>query len=81
VDSYSYFYFSICLDFLAIIIVSGFFMGFVLTLTSYLFLLCLFTFFITSSKVTKFRSVQKRKTEEGFKEGKYSFNNYNISSY
>jgi uncharacterized membrane protein len=27
------------------------------------------TFFVTSSKVTKFRSESKRKTEEGFKEG------------
>jgi len=27
------------------------------------------TFFVTSSKVTKFRSERKRKTEEGFKEG------------
>lgn len=44
-------------------------MGFVLTLTSYSFLACLMTFFVTSSKVTKFRSERKRKTEEGFKEG------------
>jgi uncharacterized membrane protein len=43
--------------------------GFVLTLTSYLFLVCLMTFFVTSSKVTKFRSERKRKTEESFKEG------------
>ena len=44
-------------------------MGFVLTLTSYSFLACLIAFFVTSSKVTKFRSERKRKTEEGFKEG------------
>jgi uncharacterized membrane protein len=44
-------------------------MGFMLTLTSYSFLMCLVTFFVTSSKVTKFRSERKRKTEEGFKEG------------
>lgn len=47
----------------------GFLVGFVLTLTSYSFLICLMTFFVTSSKVTKFRSESKRKTEEGFKEG------------
>jgi len=47
----------------------GFFVGFVLTLTSYSFLACLMTFFVTSSKVTKFRSERKRKTEEDFKEG------------
>ena len=44
-------------------------MGFVLTLTSYSFLMCLMTFFVTSSKVTKFRSDRKRKTEGNFKEG------------
>ena len=44
-------------------------MGFVLTLTSYSFLACLMTFFVTSSKVTKFRSERKRKTEGSFKEG------------
>lgn len=44
-------------------------MGFVLTVTSYSFLACLMAFFVTSSKVTKFRSEHKRKTEEGFKEG------------
>lgn len=49
--------------------VLGFFIGFMLTLTSYSFLICLLTFFVTSSKVTKFRSERKRKTEEGFKEG------------
>lgn len=46
-------------------------MGFVLTLTSYSFLACLMTFFVTSSKVTKFRSERKRKMEEDFKEGEY----------
>ena len=31
--------------------------------------MCLMTFFVTSSKVTKFRSDRKRKTEGNFKEG------------
>ncbi|KAJ9593299.1 hypothetical protein L9F63_015174 [Diploptera punctata] len=46
--------------------VLGFFIGFVLTLTSYSFLLCLMVFFISSSKATKF---SKRKMEDDFKEG------------
>ncbi|XP_021925954.1 transmembrane protein 19 isoform X2 [Zootermopsis nevadensis] len=49
--------------------VLGFFVGFILTLTSYSFLMCLMTFFVTSSKLTKFRSEQKRSTDEDFKEG------------
>ena len=44
-------------------------MGFVLTLTSYSFLVCLMMFFVSSSKATKFRSAQKRKIEDDFKEG------------
>ncbi|XP_076222706.1 transmembrane protein 19 isoform X1 [Nomia melanderi] len=47
----------------------GFFMGFILTLTSYTHLACLFAFFISSSKATKFRSHKKRKLEADFKEG------------
>lgn len=47
----------------------GFFVGFVLTLTSYSFLMCLMAFFILSSKATKFRSDSKRKMEDDFKEG------------
>ncbi|XP_054287384.1 transmembrane protein 19-like [Macrosteles quadrilineatus] len=49
--------------------VLGLVVGFVLTLSSYLFLICLIVFFITSSRATKFRSNQKRKLEEDFKEG------------
>uniref|UniRef100_A0A1B6DT90 Transmembrane protein 19 n=1 Tax=Clastoptera arizonana TaxID=38151 RepID=A0A1B6DT90_9HEMI len=49
--------------------IMGLFVGFILTLSSYLFLSCLFTFFITGSKVTKFRSEKKRKLEKDFKEG------------
>ncbi|XP_076632657.1 transmembrane protein 19 [Colletes latitarsis] len=47
----------------------GLFMGFILTLTSYAHLACLFSFFVTSSKATKFRSAQKKKIEVDFKEG------------
>ncbi|XP_063239496.1 transmembrane protein 19 isoform X1 [Bacillus rossius redtenbacheri] len=45
------------------------FVGFVLTVSSYAFFACLFTFFVTSSKATKFRSAAKRKFEADFKEG------------
>ncbi|XP_076647615.1 transmembrane protein 19 [Halictus rubicundus] len=47
----------------------GFFVGFILTLTSYVHLACLFTFFVTSSKATKFRAHKKRKLEADYKEG------------
>ncbi|XP_076244185.1 transmembrane protein 19 [Calliopsis andreniformis] len=47
----------------------GLFMGFVMTITSFAHLACLFAFFITASKVTKFRSDKKRKIEADFKEG------------
>ncbi|XP_022207567.1 transmembrane protein 19 [Nilaparvata lugens] len=47
----------------------GFLVGFILTLSSYLFFACLLTFFITSSRATKFRSEKKRKFEKDFKEG------------
>ncbi|XP_061715949.1 transmembrane protein 19 [Cydia pomonella] len=47
----------------------GFFVGFVLTLSNFCFLATLFTFFVTSSKATKFRPHLKRKIEEDFKEG------------
>ncbi|XP_017877632.1 transmembrane protein 19 isoform X2 [Ceratina calcarata] len=47
----------------------GLFIGFVLTLTSFTHVACLFAFFVTSSKATKFRSHLKRKLESGFKEG------------
>lgn len=44
-------------------------MGFILTLTSFCHLACLFAFFVTSSKATKFRAHQKRKLEANFKDG------------
>lgn len=44
-------------------------MGFILTLSSYAHMIALITFFITGSKVTKFRSVEKKKIEADFKEG------------
>ncbi|XP_071557566.1 transmembrane protein 19 [Temnothorax nylanderi] len=47
----------------------GFFMGFILTLSSFAHLMALVAFFVTGSKVTKFRSVQKKKIEADFKEG------------
>ncbi|XP_050537994.1 transmembrane protein 19 isoform X2 [Daktulosphaira vitifoliae] len=47
----------------------GIFVGFVLTLSSYTFLACLLTFFVTSSRATKFRSKAKKKLEDDFKEG------------
>ncbi|KAL0117308.1 hypothetical protein PUN28_010275 [Cardiocondyla obscurior] len=47
----------------------GFLMGFVLTLSSFAHLVALMAFFVTGSKVTKFRSMQKKKLEADFKEG------------
>ncbi|KAI5745396.1 hypothetical protein M8J76_010698 [Diaphorina citri] len=47
----------------------GVVVGFVLTISSYAFLSCLMVFFVTSSRVTKFRSNIKRQIEEDFKEG------------
>lgn len=44
-------------------------MGFILTLSSYAHLMSLVIFFVTGSKVTKFRSVEKKKFEADFKEG------------
>lgn len=44
-------------------------MGFILTLSSFAHLMALVTFFVTGSKVTKFRSAQKKKLEADFKEG------------
>ena len=43
--------------------------GFCLTLAHYSFFLCLLTFFVSSSKVTKFKEEEKRKFEVDFKEG------------
>ncbi|XP_028044771.1 transmembrane protein 19 isoform X2 [Monomorium pharaonis] len=47
----------------------GFFTGFILTLSSFIHLGALVVFFVTSSKITKFRSAEKRKFEADFKEG------------
>lgn len=47
----------------------GVVVGFVLTLSSYLFLASLFAFFISSSRATKFRSELKRKFEPDHREG------------
>ncbi|XP_050419993.1 transmembrane protein 19 [Adelges cooleyi] len=47
----------------------GIFVGFILTLSSYTFLVCLLTFFVTSSRATKFRSKVKKQLEPDFKEG------------
>ncbi|XP_077513993.1 transmembrane protein 19 [Amblyomma americanum] len=47
----------------------GVVVGFVLTLSSYLFLASLFAFFISSSQATKFRSEVKKKFEPDHKEG------------
>lgn len=47
----------------------GFLFGFIITLASYCFLMCLIVFFITSSKATKFRERAKRKLAHDFKEG------------
>lgn len=49
--------------------VLGLFVGFILILTSYAHLACLFAFFVTSTKVTKFRTNIKRKLEKDFKDG------------
>jgi len=44
-------------------------MGFILTLSSFAHLMALGVFFVTGSKVTKFRSSRKKKFETDFKEG------------
>ncbi|RXG61228.1 Transmembrane protein 19 [Armadillidium vulgare] len=49
--------------------ITGYFVGFIITLSNFIFLSCLATFFVTSSKLTKFRSHMKQKLEEHFVEG------------
>ncbi|KAK7060658.1 Transmembrane protein 19 [Halocaridina rubra] len=49
--------------------VCGMVVGFLLTLSSYVYLVCLLVFFVSSSKATKFKASSKRKLEEHFKEG------------
>lgn len=50
--------------------VAAFVVGFVLTITNLCFFASLMVFFLSSSKLTKFRSEIKRELEEDFKEGK-----------
>ncbi|XP_068966750.1 transmembrane protein 19 [Bombus flavifrons] len=47
----------------------GLFMGFVLTLTSFSHVACLFAFLVSSTKATKFCAKEKKKFEFDFKEG------------
>ncbi|CAB3261323.1 unnamed protein product [Arctia plantaginis] len=49
--------------------VLGCFVAFILTLSNYSFLVCLITFFLSSSKATKVRGNLKKKLEVDFKEG------------
>ncbi|CAB0008961.1 unnamed protein product [Nesidiocoris tenuis] len=49
--------------------ITGFFVGFIMTLANYCFLACLIAFFVTSSKATKFRAKEKRKFEEEYDTG------------
>lgn len=51
----------------------GLIVGFVMTLTSYCFLMNLLMFFLSSSRATKFRAHMKSKLEDDFKEGCYLF--------
>lgn len=44
-------------------------MGFVLTLSSFSHVACLFAFLVSSTKATKFRATEKKKIEADFKEG------------
>ncbi|XP_037780926.1 transmembrane protein 19-like isoform X1 [Penaeus monodon] len=49
--------------------VCGLVVGFMLTLSSYVYLVDLMVFFVTSSRATKYKSASKRKLEENFREG------------
>lgn len=49
--------------------ITGLFMGFVLTLSSFSHVACLFAFLVSSTKATKFRATEKKKIEADFKEG------------
>lgn len=44
-------------------------MSFVLTLSSFSHVACLLAFFVSSTKVTRFRATEKKKIEADFKEG------------
>lgn len=47
--------------------------GFLLTAASACFSACLIVFFITSSRLTKWKAAEKRKLEESYKEGQLYF--------
>jgi len=49
--------------------IAAFFVGFIVSLASYQYFVCLLVFFITSSFVTKLKSERKRRLEEHFQEG------------
>ena len=49
--------------------IKGLLTGFILTLTSLAHLACLMSFFVSSSKATKFRMDRKKKFDCDFKEG------------
>jgi len=49
--------------------VAAFIVGFVLTITNLSFFASLIVFFLSSSKLTKFRADLKREIEDDFKEG------------
>jgi len=48
---------------------AGFIVGFMMTLSNFGFMAAMLAFFISGSKVTKWRSSSKRKLEVDFKEG------------
>ncbi|XP_037069414.1 transmembrane protein 19-like [Pollicipes pollicipes] len=50
-------------------VLAGLIVGFLLTLGNWTFLAMLLTFFLSSSKATRFRSKQKQRFEDDFKEG------------
>ncbi len=50
--------------------------GFILTLTNGCFCAALLTFFLTSSRLTKWRGTEKRKIEADYKEGEINYNQY-----
>ena len=50
--------------------VAAIFVGFILTTANGCFCAALLTFFLTSSRLTKWRAKEKRKIEEDYKEGR-----------
>lgn len=49
---------------------SGLIVGFILTVANYSFCIALLTFFITSSKLTKWKKEAKKQIDSEYKEGK-----------